>query len=140
MTMAPVTSSSTYRVHPQYSAYGGITWNGFLIPQDADGDGVVDKKDKCVDKPGPVENDGCPYGNPDVDEDGVCDAWVSEKGLEEEYSEVCEGIDVCPNEEGELEDNGCAVAEPDQDEDEICDPWVSEKRHAQALQGCLQRL
>jgi len=115
------------RVHPQYSAYGGITWNGFLIPQDADGDGVVDKKDKCVDKPGPVENDGCPYGNPDVDEDGVCDAWVSEKGLEEEYSEVCEGIDVCPNEEGELEDNGCAVAEPDQDEDGICDPWVSEK-------------
>lgn len=116
------------RVYPAFSAYGGITWNGFLIPQDADEDGVVDKKDKCVDKPGPAENDGCPYGNPDVDEDGVCDAWVSEKGLEEKYEEVCEGIDVCPNEEGELEDNGCAVAEPDQDEDGICDPWVSEKK------------
>lgn len=116
------------RVNPAYSAYGGIVWTGFLIPQDADDDGIVDSKDKCPDKAGPRENDGCPWGNPDVDEDGVCDAWVSEKGLEEQYAEVCEGIDVCPNEEGELEDNGCPVAEPDQDEDGVCDPWVSEKK------------
>jgi len=119
------------RVHPAYSAYGGITWSGFLIPQDQDGDGVVDKRDKCIDKPGPVENDGCPWGNPDIDEDGVCDAWVSEKGLEEEYAEVCEGIDVCPNEgdtdDQEVDENGCLLADADQDEDGVCDPWVSEK-------------
>lgn len=115
------------RVHPAYSAYGGITWSGYLIPQDFDDDGVVDKHDKCIDRPGPRENDGCPYGDPDVDGDGVCDAWVSEKGLMEEYEEECEGIDVCPNDEGELEDGGCPVSDPDQDEDGVCDPWVSEK-------------
>ena len=70
---------SQARVNPQYTAYGGVTWSGFLLPQDRDGDGVTDNEDKCPDERGHRLNQGCPLGNPDVDEDGVCDAWVDRK-------------------------------------------------------------
>ncbi len=107
--------------------YGGITWSGFLMPQDRDGDGVNDDDDDCPDDYGHRLNRGCPLGNPDSDEDGVCDAWVYEKGFEDEYAEICEGIDKCPNEPGEGDD-GCELADPDPDKDGVCDPWVSQKK------------
>lgn len=115
------------RVNPQYTVYGGITWSGFLLAQDRDGDGVTDDEDKCPDDIGHRLNQGCPLGNPDADEDGVCDAWVAEKGFESEFSEVCEGVDQCPNEAGEGDD-GCPLDEPDADKDGVCDPWVSQKK------------
>ena len=115
------------RVNPQYTAYGGVTWSGFLLPQDRDGDGVTDNEDKCPDERGHRLNQGCPLGNPDVDEDGVCDAWVAEKGVEDEYADVCEGVDECPNEAGE-DDNGCPLEDPDPDQDGVCDPWVSKNK------------
>ena len=119
----------TYRttVNPKYKVYGGITWSGFLLAQDRDGDGVPDDEDKCPDDFGHRLNQGCPLGNPDVDEDGVCDAWVSEKGFESEFADVCEGIDACPNEPGEGED-GCPLDDPDPDGDHVCDPWVAKKK------------
>ena len=86
--------------------------SGFLLPQDRDGDGVTDNEDKCPDDYGHRLNQGCPLGNPDSDEDGVCDAWVAEKGFEAEFSDVCEGVDECPNEPGEGED-GCELDDPD---------------------------
>ncbi|MCQ2123791.1 MAG: OmpA family protein [Fibrobacter sp.] len=107
--------------------YAGITWSGFLLPQDRDGDGVMDNDDDCPDDYGHRLNRGCPLGNPDSDEDGVCDAWVYEKGFEDEYSEICEGVDKCPNEPGEGED-GCELADPDPDKDGVCDPWVAQKK------------
>ena len=115
------------RVNPQYTAYGGITWSGFLLAQDRDGDGVTDDEDKCPDDIGHRLNQGCPLGNPDADEDGVCDAWVAEKGFESEFSEVCEGVDQCPNEAGDGDD-GCPLDNPDADGDGVCDPWVAQKK------------
>ena len=120
-------SAEKVRVNPQYTVYGGITWSGFLLAQDRDGDGVTDDEDKCPDDYGHRLNQGCPLGNPDADEDGVCDAWVAEKGFESEFADVCEGVDQCPNEAGEGED-GCPLDEPDPDGDGVCDPWVSQKK------------
>ena len=115
------------RVNPEYTVYGGITWSGFLLAQDRDGDGVTDDEDKCPDDVGHRLNQGCPLGNPDADEDGVCDAWVAEKGFESEFAEVCEGVDQCPNEAGEGDD-GCPLDNPDADGDGVCDAWVSQKK------------
>ena len=114
-------------MNPKFTVYGGITWSGFLLAQDRDGDGVTDDEDKCPDDVGHRLNQGCPLGNPDADEDGVCDAWVAEKGFESEFSEVCEGVDQCPSEAGEGDD-GCPLDNPDADQDGVCDPWVSQKK------------
>ena len=118
----------TNKVRTTHSAYGfgGITWSGFLIDPDRDNDGVPDDSDKCPDERGDKRNDGCPWPNPDLDEDGVCDAWVAEKGLHSEFAEVCEGIDQCPNEQGAGSD-GCPLDNPDPDGDGVCDAWVSQK-------------
>jgi len=91
-----ITATKT-RVNPQIALFGGLTWSGFLAPQDRDGDGVADADDRCPDDFGHRLNSGCPMGNPDTDEDGVCDAWVSEKGMSNEYSNICSGVDQCPN-------------------------------------------
>lgn len=114
------------RVNPTAAGFGGITWSGFLIDPDRDGDTVIDEEDKCPDEVGSPQNDGCPWSNPDLDEDGICDAWVAEKGLFGEFADLCEGIDNCPNEAGEGED-GCPLDEPDADKDGVCDAWVSQK-------------
>ncbi|MCQ2054986.1 MAG: OmpA family protein [Fibrobacter sp.] len=115
------------RVNPQFTIYGGLTWSGFLLAQDRDGDGVVDDEDNCPDDYGERLNQGCPLGNPDVDEDGVCDAWVAEKGFQAQFDEVCEGVDECPNEAGDGDD-GCPLEDPDPDKDGVCDGWVSQKK------------
>ncbi len=111
----------------QHPIYAGITWSRYLVAQDSDGDGFTDDEDDCPYDYGHRLNRGCPLGNPDKDEDGVCDPWVYEKGLEDEFSEVCEGIDECPNEAGEAK-NGCPLDDPDPDGDGVCDPWVSQKK------------
>ncbi|MBO4829815.1 MAG: OmpA family protein [Fibrobacter sp.] len=120
------TVATKIRVNPQYALFGGLTWSGFLLPQDRDGDGVSDADDRCPDDYGHRLNAGCPMGNPDSDEDGVCDAWVSEKGMLDEFRNVCEGIDQCPNEKGNST-NGCPTDDPDPDKDGVCDSWVSQK-------------
>ena len=88
--------------------------------QDRDRDGIIDMEDKCPDTPGKAEFAGCP--DPDTDKDGVCDPWVSEKGLTSDFA--CKGVDYCPTKPGELAYSGCM--NPDTDGDEICDPWVEE--------------
>jgi len=49
------------------------------------------------------------YRNPDTDEDGVCDPWVSETGRQREFKHTCSGIDLCPYEAGPMEGKGCTV-------------------------------
>lgn len=115
------------RIIPQYGVYGGLTWSGFLLPQDRDTDGVVDKEDKCPDEFGHPRNSGCPFPEPDLDADGICDPWVSERGFLDIFADVCTGIDKCPNEKGEGKD-GCPLDNPDTDGDGICDPWVKQKK------------
>lgn len=63
---------------------------------DVDNDGVLDKDDKCIDVPGPIENFGCPYG--DKDQDGVLD-----------------NADQCINVAGPAENNGCPFGDKDND-------------------------
>ena len=118
--------ASRIRINPQYALFGGLTWSGFLLPQDRDGDGVSDADDRCPDDFGHRLNAGCPLGNPDTDEDGVCDAWVSEKGVSNDYSNICSGVDQCPNEKGSST-NGCPTDDPDPDKDGVCESWVSQK-------------
>jgi len=114
-------------------AFGTPDYRLFLtagyVPRcpDRDGDGVCDPDDRCPDLPGPAERDGCP--DPDSDGDGICDPWVSERGLLEEYAEICKGVDQCPYEpedfDGFEDEDGCP--DPDNDGDGICDPWVAEQ-------------
>ncbi|GAB4288222.1 MAG: hypothetical protein Kow0090_00380 [Myxococcota bacterium] len=94
--------------------FGNIDWWGILYPSkkkpagpaDADGDGVIDEKDKCPDEIGPPSNDGCPITKKktveisDRDGDGVPD-----------------NEDLCPNEGGSAALKGC----PDKDGDGIAD-------------------
>ncbi len=75
--------------------------------KDTDGDGILDKDDKCPkdpeDKDGFEDDDGCP--DPDNDQDGVLDAE-----------------DRCPVVAGPVENQGCPVEAPlDTDGDGITD-------------------
>ncbi|SHE80585.1 vWA domain-containing protein [Chryseobacterium takakiae] len=67
---------------------------------DFDGDGVPDKDDQCKDVRGPAQNNGCPF--PDTDGDGIIDK-----------------DDACPTVAGPAENNGCPW--PDTDGDGILD-------------------
>ncbi len=109
---------------PDASLYFQVSWNGPIVSQDKDGDGVPDKSDLCPDVPqGDKGQYGCP--NPDKDGDGVCEAWVGESGLEAEFAHICKGTDQCPNvAQGPDGRNGCP--HPDTDKDGACDPWVQE--------------
>lgn len=87
-----------------FNMYGGIKipipYGNKKNKKDTDGDGVIDKIDKCVTEPGPVENDGCPWG--DKDNDGVLD-----------------NVDQCVEVPGPVENNGCPW--PDTDSDGVTD-------------------
>ncbi|MDR1654226.1 MAG: OmpA family protein [Prevotellaceae bacterium] len=74
--------------------------NGGCPWEDTDGDGVLDKDDNCPDVAGPVENGGCPW--PDTDGDGVNDQY-----------------DKCPDVAGPKENDGCPW--PDTDGDGVLD-------------------
>lgn len=67
---------------------------------DTDGDGVVDKLDKCTEEVGPFSNLGCPFL--DTDGDGVVD-----------------NVDNCINIPGSSENKGCPL--PDRDRDGVID-------------------
>ena len=69
-------------------------------PPDSDGDGILDKDDKCPAVPGVKEYQGCPI--PDTDGDGITD-----------------DKDKCPNVKGLAKYNGCPI--PDTDKDGIND-------------------
>ena len=59
-----------------------------VVEKDTDGDGILDKYDKCPTVAGPAENEGCPW--PDTDGDGVLDK-----------------DDKCPTVPGLKENDGC---------------------------------
>ena len=96
-----------------------------VLALDADDDGIPNKFDECKndpeDKDGFQDNDGCP--DPDNDADGVCDAWVAEKGESAKYAAKCKGSDKCvevpEDKDGFQDDDGCP--DPDNDKDGIPD-------------------
>lgn len=76
-------------------AEAGIKENDGCPDKDADGDSVVDRLDKCLDKAGPVENEGCP--DADADGDGVFDR-LDKCPSEPETINNYKDSDGCPDE------------------------------------------
>jgi outer membrane protein OmpA-like peptidoglycan-associated protein len=92
------------RVNPGFTTLAGISWSGWLVPQDNDKDGIMNARDACPERPedkdGFKDQDGCP--EEDNDEDGIPDK-----------------VDACPNKpedvDGFQDDDGCIDADNDQD-------------------------
>ncbi|HEX8954179.1 MAG TPA: OmpA family protein [Polyangia bacterium] len=86
-----------------------------------DGDGVVDRLDKCPSQPGPKENAGCAW--PDSDGDGVSD-----------------NVDKCPDKAGPVENQGCPWPDSDGDgildKDDKCPNQPETKNGYQDEDGC----
>jgi OmpA-OmpF porin, OOP family len=94
-----------------------------IAPKDKDGDGVLDKLDKCPDVAGLPEFLGCP----DTDKDGITDAEDScalEAGPKEnkgcpyydkDKDGVLDNVDKCPDTAGPKENNGCPYLDADKD-------------------------
>jgi outer membrane protein OmpA-like peptidoglycan-associated protein len=93
---------------PDVSMFFQVCWNGFILKQDNDQDGIKNKEDNCPDDPedkdGFQDADGCP--DPDNDKDGIPDLK-----------------DKCPNEpedkDGFQDEDGCP--DPDNDKDGVPD-------------------
>jgi outer membrane protein OmpA-like peptidoglycan-associated protein len=110
---------------------GADVYAGLKIPvyqgkaRDRDKDGVIDKLDKCPKVAGPIENNGCPWG--DKDEDGVLDnedgcpevAGPKEnKGCpwgDEDKDGVLDNVDACVTIQGPAENKGCPWKDTDGD-------------------------
>ncbi len=73
---------------------------GTLVPADSDGDGIIDKNDKCPAQVGLERYQGCPI--PDTDADGLNDE-----------------VDKCPTVAGLAKYEGCPI--PDTDKDSVND-------------------
>lgn len=87
------------------------------IPSDIDKDGVIDRKDRCIDVPGLAKYNGCPDTDGDSipDPDDVC---PTQKGLlafkgcpDSDGDGIEDSKDKCPFEPGTLADNGCKHVE-----------------------------
>lgn len=107
---------------------------------DKDGDGIVDKEDRCPDVPGKKANKGCP----DSDGDGVVDVedlcpnlagLVVFSGCPDTDGDgIVDGSDECPTVAGHALTDGCPDVDGDgiRDKDDVC-PTVA---GFAALKGC----
>lgn len=114
---------------------GADVYFGFKIPvyekkfTDSDGDGVIDKDDKCDNEAGPIENNGCPWPDKDadtvVDKDDACPTVagpVENKGCpwgDTDKDTVLDNVDECATIAGPVENKGCPW--PDTDGDSVLD-------------------
>lgn len=95
-------SGSVLSVLTSNNSKGADIYAGLKIPiyqgkpKDSDDDGIIDILDECPNEAGPLENNGCPWG--DADEDSITD-----------------NLDECPNEAGPIENNGCPWGDRDGD-------------------------
>ncbi|GAB5410373.1 MAG: hypothetical protein BalsKO_27380 [Balneolaceae bacterium] len=101
----------------------GIKYNLFK-KKDADGDGVRDNKDLCVNQAGPEQTMGCPDGDMDLiaDKDDQCPetAGLSQFNgcADTDRDGIADYDDACPEISGEAKYSGCK----DTDADGIADP------------------
>jgi outer membrane protein OmpA-like peptidoglycan-associated protein len=111
---------------PDLSMFFEVTWNGFILKQDNDGDGITNKQDKCPDeaedKDGFQDEDGCP--DKDNDKDGISDA-----------------NDKCPLEaedkDGFQDNDGCPEADNDKDGiPDLKDRCPNDAQGADGRDGC----
>jgi outer membrane protein OmpA-like peptidoglycan-associated protein len=128
---------------PDWLAYMALSFGGFIMPQDADKDGIEDKLDKCPEQAEDVDGfedeDGCP--DLDNDGDGIRDEIDQCPDLAEDFDgfedeDGCpdldndgDGIpdvdDRCPNEpedfDGIQDSDGCPDIIEDTDKDGVPD-------------------
>ena len=83
----------------------------FCKPKDSDGDGVLDKDDKCPDVPGTVENDGCPDESVAENEDEK----DNENSNDRDRDGISDDLDKCPDVAGSLANSGCPIDDRDKD-------------------------
>ncbi|MBC6994206.1 OmpA family protein [Neolewinella lacunae] len=107
---------------------------------DTDGDGIVNRNDRCPTLPGPAATGGCP----DADQDGITDAedrCPNQPGLatlagcpDTDQDGLPDQDDACPDLAGPASLKGC----PDTDEDGVPDPddRCPQQAGLPALQGC----
>jgi outer membrane protein OmpA-like peptidoglycan-associated protein len=123
---SPNTHAFAMKGSPDLSMFFEITWNGFILKQDNDGDGINNKDDKCPDeaedKDGFQDEDGCP--DTDNDKDGIGDAG-----------------DKCPLEpedkDGFLDNDGCPEADNDKDGvPDLKDRCPNDAQGADGKEGC----
>jgi outer membrane protein OmpA-like peptidoglycan-associated protein len=98
-------------------------------PRDKDEDGVIDKLDACPKEAGPIENNGCPWGDKDgdsiLDNEDACpeEAGPAEnKGCpwgDKDGDTVLDNVDACVDVAGDVENEGCPW--PDTDGDSVLD-------------------
>jgi outer membrane protein OmpA-like peptidoglycan-associated protein len=86
------------RIEPQYRLAATLGWAGYIIPQDADQDGIRDGADRCPKETEDFDNfedsDGCPDN--DNDRDGISD--LKDKCLNDaEDVDGFEDLDGCPD-------------------------------------------
>jgi len=95
-------------VEPKVALAASIGWNGFVLPQDADQDGIKDNIDNCPqeaeDFDGFNDGDGCPEF--DNDNDGIADT-VDQCTNEAEDLDGFEDTDGCPD----LDNDGDGVVD-----------------------------
>ncbi|MES2372673.1 MAG: OmpA family protein [Bacteroidota bacterium] len=100
-----------------------------VVEKDTDGDGILDKNDKCPTVAGTAKYEGCPV--PDTDGDGINDEndkCITVKGLakyngcpipDRDRDGINDDEDKCPDVAGVARYQGCPV--PDRDKDGIND-------------------
>ena len=98
-----------------------------IVIGDSDGDGILDDVDDCPNDAGLEAYNGC--ANPDADNDGLCDEWVTSQKLEKTFEQICKGVDKCSDKaedfDGFEDEDGCP--DPDNDGDGYCDSWVADQ-------------
>ena len=53
---------------------------------------------------------------------------MTKKKLQDQFKDICKGIDKCEEEPGPEWSKGCPADNPDSDGDGLCDAWVSKKK------------
>lgn len=114
--------------------------------RDRDDDGVIDKLDDCPKVAGPIENNGCPWG--DQDEDGILDnedacpeteGPIENKGCpwgDKDGDTVLDNVDACVNLAGPVANNGCPWKDTDGDGVVDKDDNCIDKAGTVANNGC----
>jgi outer membrane protein OmpA-like peptidoglycan-associated protein len=127
-------NSSTHGEETQYKIQNiqaglKVKLFGKKIEADSDGDGIIDKNDKCPTQIGTAKYEGCPI--PDTDGDGIndeLDKCPSQAGTakyngcpipDTDGDGINDELDKCPSEKGTAKFNGCPI--PDTDKDGIND-------------------